>query len=103
MLSWKDTTVSWKRHFWQQETPANKLFPKEQMQEMYRAVDGEGAYKGNTKITVSQMADIGKASIVLDPGYHPQGVEKISDAWGKLRPNVGNVGVLNAIMDTRYH
>lgn len=67
-----------------------------QSQEMFWAVDGEGAYKGNTKITVSQMADIGKASIVLDPGYHPQGVEKISDAWGKLRPNVGNVGVLNA-------
>lgn len=64
--------------------------------EEFWAVEEKGAYKGDKQIEVSKIDTVGKASIALDPGYDPQGAEKVTDAYKKLRPRVGNIAMYNA-------
>ncbi len=65
--------------------------------ELLWTVKGKGAHLGNKRLTISsKVHQINQASIFLDPGYHPQGEEKLSQAFQQLRPKVGNILMLNA-------
>ena len=64
--------------------------------ELFYAVSGEGAYCNNKRIKVSGVEELKRASIILDPGYDPEGDIKVANLYQKLRPNVGNVGAFNA-------
>ncbi len=63
--------------------------------ELFYAVEGHGAYLNNQKIHVS-TTDFNKSTIVLDPGYDPDGGEKTAKLMLELRPKVGNIAIYNA-------
>ncbi len=64
--------------------------------ELFYAIEGKGAYLNDKKINVSTINNFNKSTIVLDPGYDPDGGEKVSNLFLKLRPQVGNVALYNA-------
>jgi len=64
--------------------------------ELFYAVDGAGAFLNGKQIEVSSVDILKRATVALDPGYDPQGGNKVSDLFLKLRPVCGNVAMYNA-------
>lgn len=63
--------------------------------ELFYAIEGQGAYLNGEKINVS-TTDFDKSTVVIDPGYDPNGVEKTAKLMMELRPKVGNIAMYNA-------
>lgn len=65
--------------------------------ELFYAVLGEGTYRNGKRTRVSPIGELKRSTIVLDPGYDPEGGRKVADLYQKLRSApVGNVGAYNA-------
>ena len=67
-----------------------------QSDEMIVAITGKGVFLNNKKIdSPNENRPIGRANIVLDPGYDPEGGNKVAETFKKLRPQVGNIAMFN--------
>ncbi len=63
--------------------------------ELFYAIDGQGAYLNGKKIHVS-TTDFDKSTVIIDPGYDPKGIEKTAKLMMELRPKIGNIAMYNA-------
>lgn len=64
--------------------------------ELFCAVEDEGAYVNGKRICVSAVDELKRSTIALDPGYDPEAGKKVSDLFLKLRPQSGNVAMYNS-------
>lgn len=64
--------------------------------ELLYAVKDGGAYCNGKKIHVSEAEDMSKSTVALDSGYDPEGVTQVANLFQKLKPQVGNIAMLNS-------